>query len=47
MATAKKTEKAPTAAAEQAELDKLSRVGGSHVQWAAAWAAYKDAAGIK
>lgn len=47
MATAKKTVKAPNTAAEQAELDKLSRVGGSHVQWDAAWQAYKDAAGIK
>jgi hypothetical protein len=47
MATAKKTVKAPDTTAEQAMLDKLSTVGGSHVQWDAAWQAYKNAAGIK
>lgn len=31
---------------EQAALDKLSRAGGSHTQWDAAWLAYKEAAGL-
>ena len=47
MATAKKTApKAPDTSKEIAALDKLSRTGGSHTQWDAAWQAYKEAAGL-
>lgn len=47
MATAKKTApKAPDTSKEIAALDKISRTGGSHTQWDAAWQAYKEAAGL-